>query len=70
VSLADKLHYARAILADYRRIGGRLWARFKGRKGGTLWYYRELARMFSKRMPGAMAEELERTVRELERLAG
>ncbi|HLE78506.1 MAG TPA: HD domain-containing protein [bacterium] len=69
VSLADKLHNARAILADYRRLGDRLWRRFKGKRAGTLWYYRELARLFARRKPGPMAEELARTVRELERLA-
>jgi GTP pyrophosphokinase len=69
VSLADKLHNARTILRDYRRIGNRLWPRFKGRKHGTLWYYRQLAALFKKRMPGAMATELERVVAELEGLA-
>jgi len=69
VSLADKLHNARTILADYRRIGARLWPRFKGRKDGTLWYYREMARLFSKRLPGAMAEELAETIGELEVIA-
>ncbi|WP_119313948.1 HD domain-containing protein, partial [Calidithermus terrae] len=30
VSCADKLHNARAVLADYRRLGEGLWARFQG----------------------------------------
>lgn len=43
VSLADKVHNARAILADYREVGEALWDRFRGKRNGTLWYYRALA---------------------------
>lgn len=41
VSAADKLHNARAILADYRRVGERLWTRFSALSGRNdiLWYY-------------------------------
>ena len=39
VVLADKLHNARSILADYRRIGDDIWKIFKGKREGTLWYY-------------------------------
>lgn len=42
VSVADKLHNARCILADYREIGEELWSRFKTGKEGTLWYYQKL----------------------------
>jgi (p)ppGpp synthase/HD superfamily hydrolase len=42
VSLADKVHNARAILADHRRIGDEVFERFTGKRGGTLWYYQEL----------------------------
>jgi GTP pyrophosphokinase len=42
VSAADKLHNARAILADYRRLGEPLWARFTGSRDEQLWYYRSL----------------------------
>ena len=42
VSVADKLHNARCIVADYREIGEGLWRRFNTGKEGTLWYYQEL----------------------------
>lgn len=48
VSASDKLHNARAILRDYRTQGEKLWSRFTGGKGGTLWYYRELINAFAK----------------------
>ena len=69
VSAADKLHNARAILADYRRLGDGLWERFNGGREGTLWYYRALADAFRGVDSTPLIEELERTVRELERLA-
>jgi len=45
VSAADKLHNARAILADYRSVGESLWQRFHGGKTGTL--VEELERVVS-----------------------
>ena len=70
VSAADKLHNARTILADLRSLGGVLWNRFTGGKEGTLWYYRALVEAYKKTDTNAVAEELDRTVSEIELLAG
>ncbi|WP_217922222.1 HD domain-containing protein [Miltoncostaea oceani] len=67
VSLADKVHNARAVLADYRVLGDELWPRFN-RDADTPWYYRSLVAVFSERAPGPLAGELARTVAELDRL--
>lgn len=69
VSCADKLHNARAIVSDLRVAGEALWDRFNGGKDGTLWYYRTLATAFSRLGPKQLAEELDRTVQEMERLS-
>jgi len=69
VSAADKLHNARAILADYRHLGDVLWDRFNGGRMGTLWYYRGLVDGFRAVESTALVDELDRTVTELERLA-
>ncbi len=69
VSSADKLHNARAILADYRRLGEPLWRRFSGGRDGTLWYYRALVQAFKEAGSSPIVEELDRVVTELERLA-
>ena len=69
VSAADKLHNARAILADYRSEGESLWKRFHGEKAGTLWYYRSLVDVLRKTGPTPLIEELERVVSEIEALA-
>lgn len=68
VSAADKLHNARAILADYQQLGDRLWCRFNGGRDGTLWYYRALADIFHDVESTPLTEELKRTVDELERV--
>jgi len=73
VSAADKLHNARAILADYRVHGEALWSRFKGGKDGTLWYYRALTEAYRLAEVEAaherLAADLDRVVSELEGLA-
>jgi (p)ppGpp synthase/HD superfamily hydrolase len=76
VSLADKLHNARAILSDYRRIGDEVWSRFRvGRsvpaeiREEVLWYYRAMESAFREAgATGYLIEELERTLREIDRL--
>lgn len=70
VTCADKLHNARSILSDLHVVGDALWNRFSGRKAGSLWYYRELANVLQRLGPQPLASELDRTVREIERLAG
>ncbi|HEY7582199.1 MAG TPA: HD domain-containing protein [Acidimicrobiia bacterium] len=66
VSNADKLHNARAVLADYRDLGEDLWRRFNP-DSDQLWYYRALAQLFLERN-SLLAEELDRVVTELEHL--
>jgi (p)ppGpp synthase/HD superfamily hydrolase len=74
VSLSDKIHNARSILRDLRRpeIGKAVWDRFKNSRKDTLWYYRELARSFQKRLKDQsakmqLADELSEIVDVLER---
>jgi (p)ppGpp synthase/HD superfamily hydrolase len=70
VSCADKLHNARAIVADLRVMGDALFARFNGGREGTLWYYESLAEVFGRRGPEHLAAELGRTVATMKELAG
>ena len=66
VSMADKLHNARAILEDYRVMGDALWPRFTAGKDGTLWYYRALLGAYAARGKTRLWTELERTVAAIE----
>ena len=74
VSLSDKIHNARSILRDLRKpeIGKAVWDRFRNSRKDTLWYYRELAKSFKKRLRDQsakmqLADELSEIVDVLER---
>ena len=63
VSVADKLHNARSILADYRLHGDPIFDRFTGAKEGTLWYYRALVDAYRRiGFESPLLDELRRTV--------
>jgi (p)ppGpp synthase/HD superfamily hydrolase len=70
VSASDKLHNVRTILADYRKDGEAIWARFSGKKDGTLWYYRALSDEYQRRNPNRISRELALAVDELEHVVG
>lgn len=65
VSLADKVHNARAILDDLQLVGDKIWDRFKGKKSGTLWYYQSLANIFDEAPFPALNKELRQIVEEI-----
>jgi (p)ppGpp synthase/HD superfamily hydrolase len=66
VSCADKLHNARAILADYETEGERLWQRFNVKwKAEQLWYYEGLAAAFADRSRVLGDAGLQRLARQL-----
>jgi hypothetical protein len=68
VSNADKLHNARAILADRRTLGDGVFERMGKSREDLLWYYGQLAATFAKRRPQSqLASELSATVSTLER---
>ena len=70
VSASDKLHNVRTILSDYRQHGEAIWARFSGKKEGTLWYYRALSDEYQRRKRNRITRELALVVAELERVVG
>jgi GTP pyrophosphokinase len=75
VSLADKLHNARAILQDLRANGESLWERFNATPDEVRWYYRQLSDRFLARRDAlgpagaAAVEELDRVVAAIDDLA-
>jgi len=72
VAAADKLHNARAILADLEAEGDALWERFNAPKHDQLWYYRELCAAFGRapHAPRKLVDHFERTVQLIEVRAG
>jgi (p)ppGpp synthase/HD superfamily hydrolase len=68
VSCSDKLHNARAIVSDLINEGPSVFDRFDATKIQTLWYYRQLANIFTnKKCPPAKA--LDSAVSQMEALS-
>ena len=65
VSLADKTHNSEAIVTDLHRSGPEVWSRFTGEQDGTIWYYQELLKFFSAKLP-EHASRLDRAVSEMQ----
>jgi (p)ppGpp synthase/HD superfamily hydrolase len=72
VSAADKLHNVCALMRDYRREGDALWIRLNAEAGKarTVGYYRALADLYLRRLPGPLADDLARFVHEFEEITG
>lgn len=72
VSASDKLHSARSVVRDLRAAGEDVWGRFSPPKGEIFWYYRGLVLAYraNPAHPKALIDELDRTVTEMETLAG
>ena len=68
VCLADKLHNARSIVADWHRQGKTIWERFKAGKDGTLWYFSSIVEVDKARGGSFLGAELEKVVEQLRRL--
>ena len=71
VSACDKLHNARAILADLEDplVREAVFDRFTGGRDGTLQYYESLQRSFGYRCVG-IATQLETAVARMHRIVG
>jgi (p)ppGpp synthase/HD superfamily hydrolase len=69
VSAADKLHNARAIVSDLRQVGDEVWKRFNASREQELWFYRELLKVFERRLTDrpALVSEFRLAVGEMER---
>jgi (p)ppGpp synthase/HD superfamily hydrolase len=65
VVAADKLHNARSVLLDRRRLGDTVWDRFNAGVDDQLWYYRSVTGILRDRIPGPLTDELAETVARL-----
>ncbi|CEJ48081.1 HD domain-containing protein [Umezakia ovalisporum] len=65
VSLADKLHNARSLLADWQQYGNSIWGQFKAGKEGTLWFYQELLKVYTATGSDFMTDEFSRVINNL-----
>ncbi|MDR3764341.1 MAG: HD domain-containing protein [Acidobacteriota bacterium] len=58
IMLADKVHNARSILADHRRVGREMWTRFNAGREGMVWYYQSLTVVFDRALAPILYDEL------------
>ncbi|BBD58930.1 hypothetical protein NIES2109_17090 [Nostoc sp. HK-01] len=65
VSLADKLHNVRSLLADLRQHGSSVWQEFKTGKEGTIWFYQQLEQVYLATGSDFLTEEFSRVIQEL-----
>jgi (p)ppGpp synthase/HD superfamily hydrolase len=68
IMLADKVHNARSILADYERVGGSVWERFSVPRERTLWYYETLLDVFDRELSPVLYDTLCECVRRMKEL--
>jgi (p)ppGpp synthase/HD superfamily hydrolase len=69
ITLADKLHNARSLLADYEILGEALWQRFAGGRECTLWYYQQVIQILSAQDGGKLGKTLIQAVEQLTALS-
>jgi (p)ppGpp synthase/HD superfamily hydrolase len=71
VSSCDKLHNVRSLVLGLRHEGEAAWRIFNGGKEGTLWYYRAVLDVLSRRgLHPILVGDLKAAVEEAHRLAG
>lgn len=66
VSLADKLHNARSLVAELRQWGNATWSYFNASPQDILWFYQSLLEIYLATGADAMTEALQQAVLELE----
>lgn len=68
VAAADKLHNLRAIIADFRMIGPKVWERFKAGPEEQLWFYRGCVSAIQKGWSHSIVGELDEAVQVMEQI--
>jgi (p)ppGpp synthase/HD superfamily hydrolase len=68
IMLADKVHNARAILADHARVGDAVWERFSRPRESTLWWYESLLAVFERDLSPVLYDALQDCVRRMKEL--
>lgn len=69
ISAADKLYNARTILDEHRAVGVQVWKRFHRGRDQQMWYFGELLKVFKSAGTNRIVDELERVVKELDRIS-
>jgi len=70
LAAADKLHNARAMLADFREIGPSMWDRFNATPEQILGYYHAVLEVVRRDIPASLSRQLENVLNHLATEAG
>jgi len=68
IMLADKVHNARSIVADYARVGPEVWERFSVPRERSVWYYESLLDVFERDLSPVLYDALNDCVRRMKEL--
>jgi GTP pyrophosphokinase len=68
VYASDKLHNGQTLLSAHKQLGQAVWPHFTGGADTVVWYYGVARESVRGRIPPALFEQLEQTVRQIEEL--
>ena len=69
IAACDKLHNARSLITDQKRVGDEAFSRFNASKDETLWYYRASLEALRDGWEHDVLEELAAAIDEIHKLA-
>jgi hypothetical protein len=71
VTVADKIDNARSMLAEHRRVGDKLWSKFKAGQAEQVWYFREAVDAYGQAgFTSPLLDDLRALVEQLDALPG
>lgn len=68
IMLADKVYNSRNLLRSLQERGDLVWGNFKGGRDGTLWYFKQMYRVFTHTFPPSnyLMDEFARNIQRIE----
>jgi len=71
VTVADKIDNARAMLAEHRRVGDKLWSKFKAGQAEQVWYFKHAVKAYEQAgFISPLLDDLRALVEQLDALPG
>src|SRR3989338_266608 len=70
ISAADKMHNLRSMMDEYKKSGGKIWAKFNAPEERKLWFYGEVVSVLKERLDNPIVKELEEAYEDAEKLFG
>ncbi len=68
VSIADKIHNAKSLIAFHKKYGAKTWDKFSRKKEVKLWFENEMLKMFQEAWDHPLIKEYEILVKKMNKL--